>query len=217
MIIRYKILREGAAPPRYMTLGSAGGDLIACPEDGEHIGLAPGCRAIVGCGFAVELPQGLEMQIRPRSGLAMKHGVTVLNSPGTIDSDYRGEVGVLLVNLGQEPYVVSPGDRIAQAVVAFVIEQPLFELAEDLNETERGAGGLGSTGVTSDAADSRATNDAILDVVRASAGRRCSETLIMAVLKQRDPLEVKGVIASMLFTGVLRRTRGSAEMVELPR
>ena len=127
--------------PNYASAGSAGLDLYAAAGP---LTLSPGARALVGTGLALALPQGFEGQIRPRSGLALKHGVTVLNSPGTIDSDYRGEVGVLLVNLGEGPFVVERGMRIAQLVIAPVGQARLVEGA--VPPSERGAGGFGSTG-----------------------------------------------------------------------
>ncbi|GKY90240.1 dUTP diphosphatase [Sinisalibacter aestuarii] len=143
---------EGAdtalALPGYETAGAAGADLRAnLPADQRHLGivLAPMERRIVPTGMRVEIPQGYEMQIRPRSGLALKHGVTLPNTPGTIDSDYRGPLGVLLINLGLEPYVVHHGDRIAQAVIAPVVQMS-YELTDSLGETGRGEGGFGSTG-----------------------------------------------------------------------
>jgi dUTP pyrophosphatase len=108
--------------------------------------IEPGHRVLVPTGFSLAIPRGFEGQIRPRSGLALRHGVTVLNAPGTVDSDYRGEVKVLLVNLGHEAFVVRPGDRIAQLVVAPVV-RARFEVVEQLDDTDRGAGGYGSTGV----------------------------------------------------------------------
>ena len=108
-------------------------------------GIPPGSRALVPTGLRIALPEGYEAQVRPRSGLALKHGVTLPNSPGTIDADYRGEIGVILMNLGQEPFVVEPGDRIAQMVVAPVVRVAWSE-AEALDATERGEGGFGSTG-----------------------------------------------------------------------
>ena len=124
---------------------SAGADIRAAIPADAPLTLAPGQRAIVPCGFAMALPAGFEAQVRPRSGLAAKHGVTVLNSPGTIDADYRGEVMVILINLGQDAFVIERGERIAQMVVAPVI-QPAFTVAEDLDDTQRGTGGFGSTG-----------------------------------------------------------------------
>lgn len=117
--------------------------LAACEED---IVIEPGDRALVPTGLKLEIPDGYEVQVRPRSGLAWKHGVTVLNAPGTIDSDYRGEVKVILVNLGTEPYVVRRGARIAQMVVAKV-ERARFEERERVSESERGSGGFGHTGI----------------------------------------------------------------------
>lgn len=134
--------------PRYETSGAAGADLRAnlMPEDrASGFTLDPMHRAIVPTGIRVEIPVGYEMQIRPRSGLAIKFGLTLPNTPGTIDSDYRGPLGVALVNLGSEPYTVQHGDRIAQAVVAPVV-QAIFQVVELLEETARGAGGFGSTG-----------------------------------------------------------------------
>lgn len=127
--------------PEYATAGSAGLDLRAAHG---HI-LEPGRRTLVGTGFAIALPPSCEGQIRPRSGLAARHGVTVLNAPGTVDPDYRGEVKVLLINLGEEPVEIAAGDRIAQLVVAPVSRLELIEV-DELPETTRGAGGFGSTG-----------------------------------------------------------------------
>ena len=135
--------------PAYQTAGAAGADICANlqPEDRvAGVVLAPMQRVIVATGIRVAIAPGFEMQIRPRSGLAVKFGITVPNTPGTIDSDYRGPLGVALVNLGAEAYVVRHGDRIAQCVVAPVV-QAAFELVEDLDETLRGAGGFGSTGM----------------------------------------------------------------------
>ncbi len=150
-IIRF-IWDEGADTslpvPSYETPGSSGADLRAnLPADLRHLGivLAPLERRIIPTGMRVEIPAGFEMQIRPRSGLALEHGVTLPNTPGTIDSDYRGPLGVLLVNLGPEPYVVHHGDRIAQAVIAPIV-QFSYQQVEALGETERGTGGFGSTG-----------------------------------------------------------------------
>jgi dUTP pyrophosphatase len=131
------------ALPRYETEHAAGLDLAACiPAD---ITLAPGKRALVPTGFAIALPPGYEAQVRPRSGLAAKHGITVLNSPGTIDADYRGELAVILINLGESAFTISRGMRIAQLVVAPVAQAELVETTE-LPATARGAGGFGSTG-----------------------------------------------------------------------
>lgn len=129
--------------PRYMTPQAAGLDLAAAVN--APMELAPGERALIPTGLILELPPGIEAQVRPRSGLALRHGVTCLNSPGTIDSDYRGEVGVLLVNLGQEPFTVRRGERIAQLVLAPVVQAELAVVTE-LTETERGSGGFGHTG-----------------------------------------------------------------------
>ncbi|RBO52089.1 dUTP diphosphatase [Rhodovulum sp. BSW8] len=134
--------------PAYQTPGSAGADIRANlpPEDREAgLTLAPMERRIVATGFRMAFPAGFEVQIRPRSGLALKHGITLPNTPGTIDSDYRGPLGVLLVNFGAEPYTIRHGDRIAQMIVAPVV-QAAFEVVEALDETVRGEGGFGSTG-----------------------------------------------------------------------
>jgi len=129
--------------PAYATSGSAGCDLVAAVD--ATIELQPGERNLVPTGIAIALPEGFEAQVRPRSGLALKHGVTVLNSPGTIDADYRGEVGVILINHGEAPFTVERGMRIAQMVVQPVRQVDWIEVAS-LSETERGAGGFGSTG-----------------------------------------------------------------------
>ena len=134
---------EGLALPAYETKGAAGMDLRAAVT--EPLTLAPGARAAVPTGLAFAVPQGFEAQIRPRSGLAFKHGITCLNTPGTIDSDYRGEVKVILINLGQEPFVIERGDRIAQIIIAPVVQAELLEV-ETLDVTLRGLGGFGSTG-----------------------------------------------------------------------
>ncbi len=136
---------EGIALPHYATGDAAGMDLVAAVANDAPVHLSPGARALIPTGLIVELPSGFEAQVRPRSGLALKHGITVLNSPGTIDADYRGEVGVILVNLGQEPFDVTRGERIAQLVVAPVSQALLVE-AEAVSVTERGTGGFGSTG-----------------------------------------------------------------------
>lgn len=145
--LRVKLLRPGARPPAYATSGAAGLDLSAALE--APLELAPGGRVAVPTGIAIELPPGHEGQVRPRSGLARRHGVTVVNAPGTIDEDYRGEIEVLLVNLGAEPVTLRPGDRVAQLVVAPVTRVGV-ETVHELGETERGAGGFGSTGMASD-------------------------------------------------------------------
>lgn len=130
--------------PAYQTTGSAGMDLRAFID--EAVELAPMQRKLISTGLFIELPDGTEAQIRPRSGLAYKHGITVLNSPGTIDSDYRGELKVLLVNLSDEKFVIRSGERIAQLVIA-KFEQPNLILTDNLTTTDRSSGGFGSTGV----------------------------------------------------------------------
>jgi dUTP pyrophosphatase len=142
--IRVRVVRKGDEPlPAYETAQSAGMDLRADLE--EVISLAPGQRALVPTGLFIEIPEGYEAQVRPRSGLALKRGLTVLNSPGTIDADYRGEVGVILVNLSQEEQRIEKGDRVAQLLFAPVARAELVEV-EVLGETDRGSGGFGSTG-----------------------------------------------------------------------
>lgn len=137
---------EGIELPSYETAGAAGMDLRAAVEAGEAMTLRPGERALVPTGFIFEVPFGYEAQIRPRSGLAIKNGITCLNSPGTVDSDYRGEVKVILANLGQADFVIERGMRIAQMVIAPVTQVTVTEVSE-FTETTRGAGGFGSTGV----------------------------------------------------------------------
>lgn len=132
--------------PRYETVLAAGADLRAAVPETAPMTLEPGARALVPTGFAMALPAGYEAQIRPRSGLAYKHGITCLNTPGTIDADYRGEVKVLLINHGDAAFTIQRGERIAQMVIA-PITQPEFEKVESLSETARGEGGFGSTGV----------------------------------------------------------------------
>ena len=136
---------RGLELPRQQTPGAAGVDLLAALGISEVVTIAPGTRALVPCGFAMALPTGYEAQVRPRSGLAAKYGVTVLNTPGTIDADYRGEVKVILINLGADPFEIRRGDRIAQMVVA-PVSAVTFSERETLDATERGAGGFGSTG-----------------------------------------------------------------------
>jgi dUTP pyrophosphatase len=131
--------------PSYQTALAAGADLIAAVPADAPLTLAPGARALVPTGLAMALPAGTEAQVRPRSGLAVKHGLTVLNAPGTIDADYRGEVQVPLINLGSEPVTIARGMRIAQLVIAPVMQIPMREV-RSLDETQRGAGGFGSTG-----------------------------------------------------------------------
>jgi dUTP pyrophosphatase len=136
---------EGLPLPTYHSEHAAGLDVVAGVPENAPVGLAPGARALIPTGFALELPPGFEAQLRPRSGLALKLGVTILNSPGTIDADYRGEVKVLLVNLGSEAFTVRRGMRIAQLVVARV-EHVRIEPVSELGGTSRGVGGFGSTG-----------------------------------------------------------------------
>jgi dUTP pyrophosphatase len=136
---------EGLELPSYQTVHAAGLDLRAAVPENAPVTLAPGARALIPSGLSIALPPGFEAQVRPRSGLALKHGVTVLNSPGTIDADYRGEVGVLLVNLGRESFVINRGERIAQMVIAPVTMARL-NVVTALSSTDRGAGGFGSTG-----------------------------------------------------------------------
>lgn len=133
--------------PAYETPGAAGADLRAnfAPQARAGLTLQPGARALIPTGLRVEIPQGFEVQVRPRSGLALKHGLTIPNSPGTIDSDYRGPLGVIVLNTGAEPIDINHGDRIAQMVVAPVVQARL-RLQTSLSETERGSGGFGSTG-----------------------------------------------------------------------
>jgi dUTP pyrophosphatase len=137
---------RGLPLPRYETAGAAGLDLLAAVAEDDPILLAPGARALVPTALVIQLPPGYEAQVRPRSGLALRHGVTVLNAPGTIDADYRGEVQVLLVNCGQEPFAVTRGLRIAQMVVAPVTAATLVEV-DDVDETARSGSAFGSTGL----------------------------------------------------------------------
>mgnify|MGYP002780189497 FL=1 len=132
---------EGLDLPRYATTGAAGMDVVSA----EDVTLAPGARHAVATGLAVAIPPGYEIQVRPRSGLALKHGITVPNTPGTIDSDYRGELKVILINHGADPFAIARGDRIAQLVLAPVVQARWQEVAE-LDRTDRGSGGFGSTG-----------------------------------------------------------------------
>lgn len=145
MSIKIKVVNKGSQElPKYETKNSVGMDLRANITEGVVI--RPLDRALIPTGLHIALPEGYEAQIRPRSGLALKKGITCLNTPGTIDSDYRGDVGVILANISQEDFVVNPGDRIAQMVINKV-ERAEFELVESLDETERGEGGFGHTGV----------------------------------------------------------------------
>jgi dUTP pyrophosphatase len=144
-VVEIKVQRlphgEGLPLPAYATAHAAGMDVVAA----EDVTLAPGGRHAVATGFAIAIPHGYEVQVRPRSGLALKHGITCLNTPGTIDSDYRGEVKVILANLGDQPFEVRRGERIAQLVPAPVL-QARFDLVSSLDDTARGSGGFGSTG-----------------------------------------------------------------------
>ncbi|APX14004.1 dUTP diphosphatase [Tateyamaria omphalii] len=148
--VSLKIMRvAGSDPdialPAYETAGAVGADLRANFPDRAGLTLAPAERALIPTGLAMAIPQGFEVQVRPRSGLALKHGIALVNSPGTIDSDYRGEVGVIMLNTGNEPFEVTHGMRVAQMVLAPVV-QAAFEETDSLDDTARGAGGFGSTG-----------------------------------------------------------------------
>jgi dUTP pyrophosphatase len=147
--IRVKVMRlphgEGLPLPAYQSASAAGLDLLAAVPAGAPVAIAPGARALIPTGIAMALPRGTEGQVRPRSSLAARHGVTVLNSPGTIDADYRGEIQVILVNLGPEIFRVARGDRIAQLIVAPLLRAKL-DAGEKLGKTRRGSGGFGSTG-----------------------------------------------------------------------
>jgi dUTP pyrophosphatase len=145
LVVRRLPHAAGLPLPAYQTASAAGLDLVAALAEDAPLTVAPGARVQVPTGLQIALPAGTEGQVRPRSGLAAKHGLTVLNAPGTIDADYRGEVGVLLVNLGAEPVTIARGDRIAQLVVAPVL-QVAIEEADTLPDTARGGGGFGSTG-----------------------------------------------------------------------
>ncbi len=142
--VRFRKKDNTVSLPQYETAGSAGADLRA--HISSSVTINPGEHALINTGLYPEIPSGYEIQVRPRSGLAFKKGITVLNTPGTVDSDYRGEICVNLMNLGSEPFTVHDGDRIAQAVVAPVIQASFLE-TDTLSETERGEGGFGSTGV----------------------------------------------------------------------
>jgi len=144
--ITYRTCSSLAQPPAYMTSGASGMDVCAALE--QQVTLAPLERILIPTGLSFEIPTGYEIQVRPRSGLALKHGITCLNTPGTIDSDYRGEVKVLLVNLSHQAYQISPGDRIAQLVVCSVEKAQLVQ-AVQLEQTVRGTGGFGHTGLSS--------------------------------------------------------------------
>ena len=149
-MVAIRVIREdGADPsvplPSYESAGAAGADVRANMPDGVSVTLQPGERALVPTGLRIEIPQGFEVQVRPRSGLALKHGITLPNTPGTIDSDYRGPLGVIVLNAGQQAFEITHGERIAQLIVAPVM-QATFEAVETLSDTARGAGGFGSTG-----------------------------------------------------------------------
>ncbi len=149
-MVAIRVIREeGADPsvplPSYETAGAAGADVRANLPDGASVILEPGHRALIPTGLQIEIPQGFEVQVRPRSGLALKHGITLPNTPGTIDSDYRGPLGVIVMNAGQDSFEIAHGERIAQLIVAPVV-QATFQDVEALTETDRGAGGFGSTG-----------------------------------------------------------------------
>ena len=149
MTVRFKWLEHGRGLPlpTRQSKGASGYDLAAAVAEGETLVIAPGAFGLVPCGFALALPVGYEAQIRPRSGLAARLGVTVLNAPGTVDADYRGEVKAILVNHGTGPFEIRRGDRIAQMVIAAVPDIALVEV-DELEETERGNGGFGSTGIS---------------------------------------------------------------------
>ncbi|MEM7317625.1 MAG: dUTP diphosphatase [Pseudomonadota bacterium] len=149
-MITIRVMREeGADPsiplPAYESAGAAGADVRACFADRGTITLEPGARSLVPTGLRIAIPSGFEVQIRPRSGLALKYGITLPNAPGTIDSDYRGPLGVIVLNTGSEAFEISHGDRIAQLVAAPVV-QAQFAPANSLDDTDRGSGGFGSTG-----------------------------------------------------------------------
>jgi dUTP pyrophosphatase len=130
--------------PAYQTASAAGLDLLAAIPDGTALVIEPGARELVPTGLVIELPEGFEAQVRPRSGLALKHGVTVLNAPGTVDADYRGEIGVVLINHGANPFEIRRGDRVAQMIVAPTTRVELLE-TDEVSDTARGSGGYGST------------------------------------------------------------------------
>lgn len=145
-LLRIMLLRAGASAPSYQTAGASGIDLAACPESATGTVIPVGEVRLIPCGFAMSIPLGFEGQVRPRSGLASRHRVTLPNTPGTIDCDYRGEVVVPLINHGDQPFVVAPGMRIAQLVIAPVTRAEVV-VCDRLDETPRGAGGFGSTGL----------------------------------------------------------------------
>lgn len=169
-----RLAHAGGLPlPAYQTEGAAGLDLVAALDQKDPVTLAPGARALIPTGLIMELPQGYEAQVRPRSGLALKHGVTVVNSPGTIDSDYRGEVCVILANLGEVPFEIRRGERIAQLVVAPVTQATFVEV-DVASNTLRGAGGFGSTGkaAANEKAASRKMAAASKSMPRSNAPRK---------------------------------------------
>jgi len=142
--VQVKIVRNGAQLPRYMSASAAGLDLCAALD--KPIVLQPGERALLPTGLALAIPVGFEGQVRPRSGLALRQGISMVNTPGTIDADYRGEIGIILINHGQDPVTIVTGDRIAQLVIAPVVQADLL-LVDSLDDTERGSGGFGHTGM----------------------------------------------------------------------
>lgn len=144
--LRIRLLRPNAVAPEYKSDLAAGLDLSSAPEDEQPIELSPGEIRVIPCGFQMAIPEGYEAQVRPRSGLATRHGISMPNTPGTIDADYRGEVMVPLINLGREPFTIEPGMRIAQMVIA-PIAHAQVSIVDSLDETARGDGGFGSTGV----------------------------------------------------------------------
>jgi dUTP pyrophosphatase len=143
-VLQFKKIRSEAVLPAYMTKLAAGLDIRALPS--EPLCIAPGERTLVPTGLAVAIEPGYEIQVRPRSGLALHHGITLLNTPGTIDADYRGEIGIIVINHGQESFKIEPGDRIAQLVVAPVVQCRISQV-DELTETSRGSGGFGHTGI----------------------------------------------------------------------
>ena len=146
MNIKFKKLNDRSVLPKQVHDGDAGFDLHACLDEDTCV-LVPGEIKLIQCGFSMELPVGTEAQIRPRSGLALKYGVTVINSPGTIDRGYTGPVGVILVNFGKEPFTFSNGSRIAQMIIAKVMQNVIFEIVGELSGSERGESGFGSSGI----------------------------------------------------------------------
>ena len=144
MILKVKKLKENAEIPRYMSEFASGMDVFACVD--KPVALKPLARVLIPTGIALSIPAGYEVQIRPRSGLAIKHGITLVNSPGTIDADYRGEIKIIMINLGNEDFEIKHGDRIAQMVINKV-EKLKTEEVETLDKTDRGEGGFGSTGI----------------------------------------------------------------------